>query len=306
MKHDATLLFRATLVVATVCAVMSAEAAARGPERHATLPLASMDGRHIAFSRDLGGDSAEVHVVGVDGSQPRLLASLSNGGAVWSWLRGGRQIVFEAHSGDSTLLRSVDIDGGAPRTVVALPALSVRLSNDGRHVVFTRGTWQRCRMFVSDLDGSHARALTDSTVGLFNMAWSPDDRTIAVTRLDSTRALQVWSFDVRTGAGRPLTAWKDGDGRPQWPAWSPDGKRIAFQVGRYDRQDPSQSVADIWVMDADGRNPRCITPHDRPWMDETPSWLPDGKRLAFQSTRTGRFEVWVMNTDGSGATQVTR
>ena len=59
-------------------------------------------------------------------------------------------------------------------------------------------------------------------------------------------------------------------------------------------------------MDANGAHPRRITSRDHPWMDETPSWLPDGKRIAFQSTRTGRFEVWVMKADGSGARQVTR
>jgi len=36
------------------------------------------------------------------------------------------------------------------------------------------------------------------------------------------------------------------------------------------------------------------------------AWSPDGKRIAFQSNRTGRWEVWVMNADGTGAKQLTR
>jgi len=36
------------------------------------------------------------------------------------------------------------------------------------------------------------------------------------------------------------------------------------------------------------------------------SWFPDEQRIAFQSDRSGRMEIWVMNADGSGATQVTK
>jgi TolB protein len=45
--------------------------------------------------------------------------------------------------------------------------------------------------------------------------------------------------------------------------------------------------------------------HEQPYLDETPFWFPDGKRIAFQSNRTGRMEVWVMNADGSRQRQVT-
>jgi len=49
-----------------------------------------------------------------------------------------------------------------------------------------------------------------------------------------------------------------------------------------------------------------LNPHTTPYLDETPSWFPDGKRIAFQSDRSGRMEVWVMNADGTGAVQVTK
>ena len=40
--------------------------------------------------------------------------------------------------------------------------------------------------------------------------------------------------------------------------------------------------------------------------DEVPAWVPNGTRLAFQSDRTGRMEIWTMNADGSKPRQVTR
>jgi Tol biopolymer transport system component len=46
-------------------------------------------------------------------------------------------------------------------------------------------------------------------------------------------------------------------------------------------------------------------PHRRCLLDETPAWLPDGKRIAFQSTRSGVMEVWIMNADGTNARSVT-
>lgn len=41
-------------------------------------------------------------------------------------------------------------------------------------------------------------------------------------------------------------------------------------------------------------------------LDETPSFFPDGNRIAFQSDRSGKMKVWVMNVDGTGAQMITR
>jgi Tol biopolymer transport system component len=99
-------------------------------------------------------------------------------------------------------------------------------------------------------------------------------------------------MDVASAAARALTAFAADAGHPQWPAWSQDGKRIAFQAGLYDRAHPDASTADVFVADvATGRSER-VTPRDRAWLDETPSWCPDGEHLVIQSTRTGAFELW--------------
>jgi Tol biopolymer transport system component len=89
------------------------------------------------------------------------------------------------------------------------------------------------------------------------------------------------------------------------PAWSPDGRRIAFATGR---ADPSGN--DLWLMAADGSDPRPLV-HQR-GIDEYPVWSPDGSRLAFGCTLgrilpsgVGDFEVCVVNADGSGLRRIT-
>ncbi len=74
----------------------------------------------------------------------------------------------------------------------------------------------------------------------------------------------------------------------------------------YDRNHPESNTAHIWLVDAATGTARKLAAHDAPYLDETPSFFPDGRRIAFQSNRTGRMEVWVMNVDGSGARQITR
>ena len=80
------------------------------------------------------------------------------------------------------------------------------------------------------------------------------------------------------------------------PSWSPDGRKITFNLER-------SGNPDIWVMDADGGNERRLTTNEA--IDWHPSWSPDGQKIAFMSERSGNLDIWVMDVDGGHKRQLT-
>jgi TolB protein len=84
------------------------------------------------------------------------------------------------------------------------------------------------------------------------------------------------------------------------PAWSPDGKKIAFVSVIPDGRSPW----DICIMDTDGKNVKQLTRDAA--NNNMPAWSPDGKKIAFASNRERRWkEICVMNTDGSDQRSLT-
>ncbi|NMC45788.1 MAG: hypothetical protein GYA52_03065, partial [Chloroflexi bacterium] len=79
-----------------------------------------------------------------------------------------------------------------------------------------------------------------------------------------------------------------------FPAWSPDGTKIAFN-GLV----PHSGNTDVYVMNADGSEVRQLTA--APGFDENPAWSPDGSQIVFQTNRDGNFEIYIMNEDGGDA-----
>ncbi len=79
---------------------------------------------------------------------------------------------------------------------------------------------------------------------------------------------------------------------PSTPAVSPDGEKIAFGW-----------LGEVWSADADGANLKRLTHHEA--VDSQPLFSPDGKQIAFVSTRTGASQIFVMSADGRSPRQVT-
>jgi Tol biopolymer transport system component len=81
------------------------------------------------------------------------------------------------------------------------------------------------------------------------------------------------------------------------PAWSPDGRSIAFESDR-------DGNFDVYLMNADGRELRKLTRN--PAAGAEPGWSPDGRSIVFDSKREGNSEIYVMEADGSGPRRLTR
>ena len=139
--------------------------------------------------------------------------------------------------------------------------------------------------------------------------WSPDGTRIAfecfkdddyeslgkVTNRPISEVYYPGDICVMNADGSGFERLTGDEGDDADPAWSPDGREIAFTSYR-DR------TWSIYVMNADGSGVRRVTFGKN---DEGPTWSPDGTRLAFSSLRDGRYDIYAMNTDGSDIVQIT-
>jgi hypothetical protein len=146
---------------------------------------------------------------------------------------------------------------------------------------------------------------------------------------------------VMNADGSDQTRLTEDDAIDAAPAWSPDGRRIAFASSRgggvdiylmnADGTDPTRLTnmmtrglgaripawspdgrkiafatalqPDIYVINVDGTGLRSLT--TSPATDDQPAWSPDGSKIAFQSNRDGNLEIYVMNADGAQPVRLT-
>ena len=211
-------------------------------------------------------------------------------------------MLFSVLEKDVSSLYSIDPNGRNRREMGSVTGRSPALSPDGKRVTYSVDPYPVARLMAAELDGAQAQQLTDGSAPVWLGRWSPDGKRIAFTWRDRTEASDLWVINADGTGRRQISHIPHTEGHVEWPAWSPDTRQFAIQVGRYSKQ---ESAAHIWIVDAATGAARKLAAHDQPYLDETPSWFPDGKRIAFQSTRTGRTEIWIMNADGSAPRQVT-
>ena len=162
-------------------------------------------------------------------------------------------------------------------------------SPDGRTITFDSDRDGNFDIFAMNADGSNVRAADDDIRRATSRPrWSADGPKIAFMS-DRERAGSTCTRPRRIRR-RPRRASR-APGQHWFPVFSPDGKTLAFHVGR--------DVHTASARPVDGRasgDPRRLTTDPANGM--YPSWSPDGKRIAFMSWRNGRTEIFTMNATG--------
>ena len=201
------------------------------------------------------------------------------------------KIAFTSTRGGNFEIYAMDSNGANQVRLTDDPAYDVEpsWSPEGDRIAFVSARDKRSlNIYVMDFDGQNLMQLTKESSNT-EPAWSPDGTKIAFIR--AKRGTHVWVMDADGGNQMQLTHL----GSNYNPAWSPDGVRIAFVDT--DRQGGSE----IYAMDSDGNNQLRLT-HDLEEKDN-PSWSPDGQWIAFDSYRSRAYQIYVVNTDGSGLTR---
>ena len=267
-------------------------------------PSWSPDGRRIAFVSRRDGNS-EIYVMNADGSGVRNLTRTPSSELDPAWSPDGRAIAFvqrkcvpnprdtRCATTYETYLYVVNADGSGLRRLTTHPAhlYNPSWSADGKTIRYGRS--------LVRADGSGHSELPRN-VPLAG-AWSPDGQRIAVVSVahsfaDARSPTKLGLFVMNadgSNARRVAAKATSGD-----PAWSPDGRRIAFR--RYDGKLGSIGNSDLFVVNADGSGLRRLTRHAENvrWF----AWSPDGRTIAF--LRNG--EVYIVKADGRGERRLTQ
>src|SRR5262245_7279703 len=276
-------------------------------------PVWSPDGRQIAFLRESEKEFAIYTVPALGGAERKLLslgpkANWGNSGpGALDWSPDGKYIacvekrsaqqppnifLFSPETGDKHTLTSP----AAPDQGDLFPAFSP----DSQTVAFVRegSAYPSYDIYLVSVRGGEPRRLTFDHEHRFRPAWTADGREIIFPSRRDGNNFNLWRIPVSGGTPERLTV---GGGYVDINvAISRQGNRLAYVQGSGDY---NIYRIDISGSTGPGNSPIKLTPSTR--FDTSPQYSPDGKRIVFQSDRSGKHEIWMCDSDGSNPTQVT-
>lgn len=254
------------------------------PEPHpeATLQATALLQGRILFSRyDPARDLHEILIVPAQGGEPEVVAQEASQPAVSP---DGQWLAFHSWERDRLGILVAPLAGGErrkPMRTTYLEDIQPTWSPEGQRLAFgsNRHGDRKWRVYVTWVEGrEEAQEL------LFGEApdWSRSDGRI-VFRGCGPRC-EVWGLYVADEQGTHQTLLV-ADPSATAPAWSPDGRYIAFMSNR-------DGNWELYLVGADGLGLRRLT--NGPEHDGVPAWSPDGQWLAFLSHRTGAWGVYAL------------
>lgn len=262
----------------------------------------------LAFASDRDGERIrntvetrsikEIYISDYDGENQRRVTVNRSLAINPSWSADGRAIAYTSYRrGYPDIFVSyiyqgkMDQPAGGTETVHNfLPAFSP----DGTRIAFMSNRDGNMEIYVVNRDGGSLRRITRHPGNDATPTWSPAGNQVAFTS-DRSGSPQLYMVDA-DGAGQPrrLTSesWADR------ATWSPAPYNEIAYAGR------TGPGFDIKIYDLASGHIRVVT--DGTGSNESPSWSPNGRHLAFASTRAGRTHIFTIARDGNDLRQVTR
>lgn len=271
------------------------------------LPVWSPDGRHLAFLRSFREPEHrwEICLVPVTGGPPRVLLNtdgLSLPGLAW-W-EAGNALLFTTRrtTTEAFHLAALDLATLDVRLLTSPPHAPLlagpgdflpTVAPDGRTVAFVRETHEGRDVFLLDLLTGIERRLTREHHRISGLTWSPDGQAVIMSSL---RSGVVALYRVALTDGTIVRVPNTGDGAMEPMAGH--GGLVFSQV---------HSDSNIYRLDLRDARPigaaRLIIASTR--SDDAPHISPDGRSIAFLSTRAGGRDIWVASADGEDPWRLT-
>ncbi len=254
--------------------VASPSVAPSTPSATATpAPPTARNGK-IAFHRIAGAGVLNILTMEPDGSNEVQIMSR---GAWPKWSPDGKRILFlSARDAGSNRLYVMSADGSELRRVTPGDEVvfDARWHPDGKRMVFAAGSNDARSIYLIGDDGTGLQKLIDANGaggGLLGGAtFSPDGSRVAFAR-SVTGVVAIFVANADGTNPVRISGAQDNDSQP---AWSPDGRRIAFN------NRTTVPGTNIFTMNGDGSDRKKVT-KDRELFQTAPVWAPDGSRIAF-------------------------
>jgi TolB protein len=199
-----------------------------------------------------------------------------------------------------------DYDGENQRRLTVSRSLNIspRWSPDARSIAYTSFERAEPNIFISNIYQGTREDLTKGVRNNFLPAWSPDGTRIAfMSNRDGNPEIYVANRD-----GSNVRRLTNNPSADTSPTWSPSGTQVAFTSDR-------SGAPAIYLVASDGLGglQRLTTDGyaDKPtWFgdgsNESPSFSPNGRHIAFMSTRAGKSQIFTMAKDGKNVKQITK